>query len=91
MSTQRGCCKNLGESAEDDEFEENARRGRVTRSPKNKGEEPGKGQSQNSSEGNENEEEVAKENEREPEETVSEQPGASAEMTANTTDAATMT
>jgi len=33
-STQRGCCRNLGESTEDDVFEENARRQRVADSPK---------------------------------------------------------
>jgi len=33
-STQRGCCRNLGESTEDDVFEENARKERVANSSK---------------------------------------------------------
>ena len=70
-STQRGCCRNLGESTEDDVFEETARKQRLAKSSK-------KGQNQNGNEdksGKENEEEGGNEQ-------VTEQPAASPEMTA---------
>jgi len=81
-STQRGCCGNWGESTEDDEFEEAARKERLAKSskkPKNLNQDGGK------------EEKIVEGNEEEGggDKAVSDQPLASPEMTAPPTDIAT--
>ena len=89
-STQRGCCKNWGESTEDDGFDEAARRERLAKSPKkrhgknpdNKDLDDGGNEEKNPKEGNKGEEGGG-------DRTVNQQPGPSPEMSADTADATT--
>ena len=73
-STQRGCCRDLGEATEDDEFEVEARKRRLADSSSKKHQD---GSGDKNGEGSEGEGNG----------TVTEQPGASPEMAATTTEA----
>jgi hypothetical protein len=75
-SNQRGCCRNWGESTEDDVFEQDARRER-SKKPTGAGGDDEKGVKGNESEGGDK--------------PVNEQPLASPEMTAPATEVATDT
>lgn len=85
-STQRGCCRNLGESSEDDEFEAGARRQRLAGSSKKR-----KNRNLNGENEEEEKEKSGRGNEEGGDKTVSEQPAASPEMTAPPTDDVTKT